>query len=66
MILLIASPLSTAGIIERIAKTKSTIKSLEYFENSLILKKYFASMEELKLDKKSLIFETEETQIFKL
>ncbi|OGH42861.1 MAG: hypothetical protein A3B53_02330 [Candidatus Levybacteria bacterium RIFCSPLOWO2_01_FULL_42_15] len=38
----------------------------KYNLNMLILKKYFASMEELKLDKKSLIFETEETQIFKL
>lgn len=38
----------------------------KYGLNMLILKKYYASMEELKLEKNSLLFETEETQIFKL
>lgn len=38
----------------------------KYDLNYLILKKYYASMEELRLDRKSLIFETEETQIFKI
>lgn len=47
---------------------KRSVKELakKYSLDMLILKKYYASMEELKLDKKSLIFETEETQIFKL
>lgn len=38
----------------------------KYDLNMVILRKYYATMEELKLDRKSLIFETEETQIFKL
>lgn len=38
----------------------------KYNLNYLILKKYYCSMEELKLSRKSLVFETEETQVFKL
>lgn len=38
----------------------------KYNLNVLILKKYYATMEELKLDRKSLIFETEGTQVFKI
>lgn len=38
----------------------------KYNLNVLVLKKYYCTMEELKLNQKSLIFETEETQVFKL
>lgn len=38
----------------------------KYDLNMLVLRKYYATMEELKLNRQSLIFETEETQIFKL
>lgn len=38
----------------------------KYDLNVLILKKYYCTMEELKLNQKSLIFETNETQVFKI
>ncbi len=60
------------GTLQRIPEVypilRASVKDIakKYNLNMLILKKYFASTEELGLNKKDLIFETEETQVFKL
>lgn len=60
------------GTLQRIPDVYPVLKkpvaeiAKKYNLNMLVLKKYFATMEELKLDKKDILFETEETQVFKL
>lgn len=60
------------GTLQRISDVfpmlRKPVKDLarKYDLNFLILKKYYAKASELKLDKKSLVFETEATQVFKL
>lgn len=61
-----------AGTLQKISDVypvlQKPIKEIakKYNLNILVLKKYYCSMDELKLDRKSLIFETDETQVFKL
>ena len=49
-----------------ILKQQIPILAKKYGLDLLILKKHYATIEELKLDKKSVIFETEETQVIRL
>lgn len=61
-----------AGTLEKISDVypilKSPVKNIakKYNLDILILKKHYATMEELGLNKKSLLFETEDTQIIKI
>ncbi len=61
-----------AGTLEKINDVfpilKKPVKEIakKYDLNILVLKKYYATMEELKLPKKSLLLETEDTQVIKI
>lgn len=61
-----------AGTLQKIEDVfpilKKSVKEIakKYSLNILILKKDYASMEELKLDKKQLLFESDDTQVFKI
>ena len=61
-----------AGTLQKIEDVFPTLRSSiseiakKYSLNILVLKKDYASMKELKLSKKALLFETEDTQIFRI
>jgi len=61
-----------AGTLQRIEDVfpilKSSVSDIakKYNLNILILKKNYASMEELNMTKKDLLFETEDTQVFRI